>query len=475
MSEGMLQGMSQGMSEGMSQGVMQVVVIGYVWPEPNSSAAGQNMLALINQFLSYGHNVTFMTAATDSIHKTDLDNIGVSSEAVALNCSSFNERIEKLSPNVVIFDRYMTEEQFSWRVKDACPSAIRILNTEDLHSLRQARHDAVKAHDNALRASKETAASPVVAHIANAAKEADYNTPLAQREIAAILRCDLTLVISRTEYALLTDYYHVPAKQLYYHPLNLATVTDKAPDFQKRTDIVTIGNFRHAPNWDAVLQLKQTVWPAIEKVLPQANLHIYGAYPPKKATQLHNPKTGFYVDGWAENAHDVIANAKLLIAPLRFGAGIKGKILEAMRCGTPTLTTWVGAEGIAESIAEEMSPITPLAASSSLKSTEATENSATQPAWGGAICDTPEDFAKHAARFYNSEESWSSASKLGLALYHAFENDKESETLAERVAIIASDVNAHRKTLFLQGLLWHQTLNASKYMSQWIEAKNQNL
>ena len=189
------------MLQGMSQGIMQVVVIGYVWPEPNSSAAGQNMLALINQFLSYGHNVTFMTAATDSIHKTDLDNIGVSSEAVALNCSSFNERIEKLSPNVVIFDRYMTEEQFSWRVKDACPSAIRILNTEDLHSLRQARHDAVKAHDNALRASKETAASPVVAHIANAAKEADYNTPLAQREIAAILRCDLTLVISRTEYA----------------------------------------------------------------------------------------------------------------------------------------------------------------------------------------------------------------------------------------------------------------------------------
>ena len=122
-----------------------------------------------------------------------------------------------------------------------------------------------------------------------------------------------------------------------------------------------------------------------------------------------------------------------------------------------------------------MSPITPLAASSSLKSTEATENSATQPAWGGAICDTPEDFAKHAARFYNSEESWSSASKLGLALYHAFEDDNDSETLADRVAIIASDVNAHRKALFLQGLLWHQTLNASKYMSQWIEAKNQNL
>lgn len=441
--------MSEGMSGGMSQGIMQVVVIGYVWPEPNSSAAGQNMLALIKQFLSYGHNVTFMTAATDSIHKADLDNLGVSSEAVALNCSSFNERIAKLSPDIVIFDRYMTEEQFSWRVKDTCPSAIRILNTEDLHSLRQARHDAVKAQDKTLRASKEASGSPLLAHIASAAKEADYNSPLAQREIAAILRCDLTLVISRTEYALLTDHYQVPKKQLYYHPLNVAPINDKSPNFDERTDIVTIGNFRHAPNWDAVLQLKQTVWPAIKKVLPQANLHIYGAYPPKKATQLHNPKNGFYLDGWAENAHDVIANARLLIAPLRFGAGIKGKILEAMRCETPTLTTWVGAEGIAE-----------------------TAHHAT---WGGAICNTPEEFAKHAARLYSSEEDWSSASKLGLTLFNAFEGAKENETLSERVAIIATDVDAHRKTLFLQGLLWHQTLNASKYMSQWIEAKNQNL
>ncbi|MBQ4829715.1 glycosyltransferase [Alteromonas sp. MMG017] len=459
------------MLQGMSKGTMQVVVIGYVWPEPNSSAAGQNMLALINQFLSLGHSVTFMTAAADSVHKADLSNLGVSSEAVALNCSSFNERIAQLQPDVVIFDRYMTEEQFSWRVKDACPRAIRILNTEDLHSLRQARHDAVKTQDNALRANKETVTSPLLTNIASAAKEADYNTPLAQREIAAILRCDLTLVISRTEYALLTNHYQVPAKQLYYHPLNVATVDGGIPNFEKRTDIVTIGNFRHAPNWDSVLQLKQTVWPAIKKALPQANLHIYGAYPPKKATQLHNPKSGFYLDGWADNAHDVIANARLLIAPLRFGAGIKGKILEAMRCETPTLTTWVGAEGIAD----VNSSAARLTSNTSLDITEEAANSPTQPAWGGAICDTAEDFAKHAVRLYNNEEEWALASKLGVALFNTFEDDKESETLAERVSIMASDVEAHRKHLFLQGLLWHQTLNASKYMSQWIEAKNQNL
>ncbi|MDO6567528.1 glycosyltransferase family 4 protein [Alteromonas sp. 1_MG-2023] len=441
--------------------MMQVVVIGYVWPEPNSSAAGQNMLALINHFLRHGHQVTFMTAATDSPHKIDLESLNVKSEAIALNCSSFNERIAQLSPNVVIFDRYMTEEQFSWRVKDACPCAIRILNTEDVHSLRQARHDAVKAQDNALRASKGIATSSLntpILPIANAAKNADYNTALAQREIASILRSDITLVISRTEYALLTDHYQVPAQQLYYHPLSVAPLKKKLPSFEQRNDIVTIGNFRHAPNWDAVLQLKQTIWPAIRKVLPNANLHIYGAYPPKKATQLHNPKSGFYIDGWAEDAEEVIANARLLIAPLRFGAGIKGKILEAMHCETPTLTTWVGAEGIS-------------ALNNANENLEATSS----PVWGGTICETAEDFAVNAARLYNNQSEWALASQTGLNLFHDYENDKEVETLAELTASIAKDVNSHRSSLFLQGLLWHQTLNASKYMSQWIEAKNQNL
>ena len=408
----------------MSTDMLQIVIIGYVWPEPNSSAAGQNMLSLIRQFTDNGHHVTFMTAACDSPHKADLNKVNV--ENIALNCSSFNLRIAALSPDVVIFDRYMTEEQFSWRVKEACPNAIRILNTEDLHSLRQARHNAVKATGDA--------------------SKANYSTELAQREIAAILRSDLTLVISRAELALLRHYYQVPCQQLFYHPLKVSTVKKPLATFEQRADIVTIGNFRHAPNWDAVLQLKQEIWPAIRKKLPQVNLHIYGAYPPKKATQLHNPSTGFYVDGWAENAKKVIENAKLLIAPLRFGAGIKGKLLEAMACGTPTLTTWIGAEGITKNPTQ----------------------------WGGAVCDTSEAFAEHAQRLYTDKQQWLDASECGLALFEQYNQETESETLDNKILALANNINAHRDSLFLQGLLWHQTLNASKYMSQWIEAKNRS-
>jgi len=98
--------------------MLNVVIIGYVWPEPNSSAAGQNMQSIITRCVSYNFNVSFLTAASESEHKADLSTLGVDTYSVALNCSSFNTSIEKLKPDVVIFDRYMTEEQFSWRVRE---------------------------------------------------------------------------------------------------------------------------------------------------------------------------------------------------------------------------------------------------------------------------------------------------------------------------------------------------------------------
>jgi len=428
----------------MSTDTLRIVVIGYVWPEPNSSAAGQNMLSLIKAFTDNHHKVTFMTAAADSIHKEDLDNLNVTSEAIALNCSSVNARLAEIAPDVVVFDRYMSEEQFSWRVKEVCPEAIRILNTEDLHSLRQARHEAVKAHGDA--------------------RQATYSTTLAQREVAAILRSDLTLIISRAEYALLTDYYRVPAQQLCYHPLPISLFSKPLVPFEARSDIVTIGNFRHAPNWDSVLQLKQHIWPAIKKALPSANLHIYGAYPPKKATQLHNPTSGFYLDGWAQDAKQVIANAKLLIAPLRFGAGVKGKLLDAMSCGTPTLTTWIGAEGIVTLSSPSLPAHQPNQAQLSMQ--------LNQDQWGGAICSTTSEFVDHAKRLYEDPQEWGAASTQSIHVFNSYQQDTQDTPLISRILSIYRTLHEHRGSLFLQALLWHQTLNASKYMSQWIEAKN---
>ena len=97
------------------------------------------MMQLIHYFIDKGDQVTFVSSANDSFYQEDLSHLKIACAFVQLNDSSFNAFVEKLNPDVVIFDRFMTEEQFAWRVMDTCPNAIRILDTEDLHFLREAR------------------------------------------------------------------------------------------------------------------------------------------------------------------------------------------------------------------------------------------------------------------------------------------------------------------------------------------------
>ena len=119
--------------------MQQLLIIGFVWPEPNSSAAGGRMLQLISLFTDEGYSITFASPAQDSDFMVNLEGYGVDKISIALNCSSFDAFVKELNPTVVLFDRFMMEEQFGWRVAENCPNALRLLDTEDLHCLRLAR------------------------------------------------------------------------------------------------------------------------------------------------------------------------------------------------------------------------------------------------------------------------------------------------------------------------------------------------
>ena len=94
-----------------------LIIVGYVWPEPNSSAAGYRMLSLIQLFIAKGWQVIFASAAELSPHRFMLSTIGVGEHLISLNDSSFDEWISEQAPDAVMFDRFMLEEQFGWRVK----------------------------------------------------------------------------------------------------------------------------------------------------------------------------------------------------------------------------------------------------------------------------------------------------------------------------------------------------------------------
>jgi hypothetical protein len=315
-------------------------------------------------------------------------------------------------------------------VAEQCPKAIRVLDTEDLHCLRSARQQAWNK-------SAEF-------------KESDLLNDVAKREVASILRCDLSLMISSYEMYLLKEVFGVDESLILHLPFMLKRLgSDTLSNwlaYNNRKHFITIGNFLHEPNWNAVLYLKERIWPLIYAELPETELHVYGAYASPKVEQLHNEEQGFIVKGRAENAMEVVGNARVLLAPIRFGAGLKGKLIEAMLCGTPSITTSVGAEAMSGELP-----------------------------WPGEIEDDPELFARAAIRAYENPEYWEDLRNNGPQIINSmYSKEMLSIGLRERISHLKDNLQLHRQQNFIGSILQHHMMSSTRYMSKWIEAKNSN-
>lgn len=425
--------------------LQRVLVIGYVWPEPTSSAAGGHMMQLLQCFIGQGWHVTFASPARVGEHKADLAALGIAEQAIELNDESFDRFVAALQPDMVLFDRFMMEEQFGWRVEQQCPQALRVLETCDLQSLRDARQGLLKERlrgsedENAFDALFDLSLDTLYQHMS----EAD----ITQREVAAIFRCDLSLMISPFESQLLSERFGVPPSLLHDCPLMVTPLAGTALTFEQRAHFVCIGNFRHAPNWDAVLWLKQQIWPRIRKQLPRAELHVYGAYTPPKATALHNPGQGFLVKGWATDALQVVGQARVALAPVRFGAGIKGKLLDAMLCGTPSVTTPTGAEGMR-----------------------------TGQRWPGRVARSADELAAAAVELHEDAAQWHAAhQQCDEHLRAQYGPAQHGQSLVLRLEQLTQRLGQHRRENFIGTMLRHHLHKSTKYFSQWIQSKSQSV
>jgi hypothetical protein len=192
------------------------------------------------------------------------------------------------------------------------------------------------------------------------------------------------------------------------------------------------------------LYLKQTIWPLVRQQLPKAELHIYGSYESQKITQLNNSKEGFLIKGFAEEVNEVMQNAKVCFASLRFGAGLKGKLVDAMQNGTPCVMTIIAAEGMFGDFGEN-----------------------------GFIADKPETFAEKAVALYTKAELWQENQQDGFAILNQRINKTDFENaFTSKIIELSTHLNAHRENNFMGQLFMHQSMQSSKYMSKWIEAKN---
>ncbi len=156
-------------------------------------------------------------------------------------------------------------------------------------------------------------------------------------------------------------------------------------EFSKTKDLLFVGNFAHPPNVDAVRFLTQKIFPEIKKQLPEVKLYIVGNNPTPEVQQLNSAE--IIVTGYVPDLKPYLLNARVSVNPLRYGAGMKGKIGEALSYGLPVVTTSIGAEGM------------------DLKHEE-----------HALIADKPVAFAKEVVRLYNDASLWEKLSKQGRRL-----------------------------------------------------------
>ena len=395
--------------------------IGLFWPEPTTSAAGARTMRLIKWLQEAGYRVYSCATASPSnysaVHSAD----HITAHQIVLNDSGFDEFIIDLNPDVVIYDTFLSEEQFSWRVKKHAPQSLQVLDLQDLHFLRHARSKAKLWDDDA--------------------REDLLNT-ITFREVAGIYRCDLTLVISKAEYALLVEQFSIPTNLLLYIPLVYDFPAPNGNRWANRNGFCSIGSFKHKPNVDLLLFTLNYLWPRIKRKLPDATWHIYGAYAGAQAHQFHHPKKGVYLSGHAESVVEVMHLHRVLLAPIRFGAGLKGKLLDACYCGIPSVTTPIGAEGIKE-----------------------------KEPWAGACTSDTDTLITESCTLYSNETAWEKAVSNGNKLISKFDASAYEPPFLEALNKLVVNLEPHRRSNFIGQMIGHHRHKSTEYLSRFIETK----
>jgi glycosyltransferase involved in cell wall biosynthesis len=163
-----------------------------------------------------------------------------------------------------------------------------------------------------------------------------------QEELQLVRRSDLTLVVSPTERALLER--ACPGALVRVISTICSIEERQLPGLEHRRNIIFIGGFEHPPNSDAVLYFATEIFPRVRAVIPEAVFQVIGPEPPTEVRSLSG--SNIKILGYIADIGPYFDQARLSVAPLRFGAGVKGKVNQSMALGVPTVVSSVAAEGM---------------------------------------------------------------------------------------------------------------------------------
>ena len=256
------------------------------------------------------------------------------------------------------------------------------------------------------------------------------------------------------------------------------------PLFEDRSDFAFVGGFRHPPNVDSARVLHREIWPGIRSRLPNATLRVCGAYPTPEVLSMHDPSVGFLVHGKVDDVDGVLRTSRVMLAPLRFGAGIKGKIVDAWRCGCPVVTTSVGAEGMTAAVAadkgeEEVDDDDDDdeqdgggRRSQTKTTTTIARDDSRGRRWGGLVEDDAIDFANAAVELHEREELWNECREDGSELLRRlFDGGMHLPAVEAGIRDGMSNLEGRRRMDVFGSVLWRDGSRATEYFSRWIELK----
>ena len=300
-----------------------VLFIDEAVPTPDRDSASLRQFNLLRMLRGHGAHVAFLPtglahAGADTLA---LQQLGVETwYAPFAGTVATWLRANAARFQVIVVSRHHLATPLLPLLRRHAPLARLVLDTVDLHYLREHRGALLSGDPAALRAAEATR----------------------RRELAAMADADLVLVVSADERTQLQ--HDAPGVQVEVLS-NLHQVAGPGAGFDARQDLVFVGGFRHPPNVDAVLWFVQDVFPAIRQHLPQLRFHCIGADPPEAIRAL-SAQPGVQVHGHVPDIGPYMDGARLAVAPLRFGAGVKGKVNLSMAHGQPVVATPCAVEGM---------------------------------------------------------------------------------------------------------------------------------
>jgi glycosyltransferase involved in cell wall biosynthesis/LmbE family N-acetylglucosaminyl deacetylase len=301
----------------------RILVIDYVMITPDQDSGSLRMANMLTVLQDLGYKVTFVAFNLDLRPPYGAQ---LQQQGIEILHAPFTYSIPKYLEehghyfDVIVVSRPDVADAFIDVARHAAPEARIWFDTVDLHFLRELR---MAEHEGCEQRAK------------------DAQTRMEQ-ELSLVDRADVTLVVSPVEKALLMK--HRPGARVEIVS-NIHEVHGLAAPFEKRNGLLFIGGFNHPPNPDAMLYFVGEILPLIRSRLGDVSLTIVGSEPPPEVLAL-GQEPGITVTGYVPDVSDHFAQARLSIAPLRYGAGVKGKINQSMAYGVPVVATSIAVEGM---------------------------------------------------------------------------------------------------------------------------------